>query len=115
MPGDHFLNAVSDVDAPDVESAVLSHETAYTTHVVAVVAVLVPPEAVDIRVEDIKDRREAVQVLALVALRTQTPGEEEAEITARRLVRRCPTRVVADVTPRGCGRLGQVCVLAIAA
>lgn len=58
------------MDPPDVNGAVLSHKRADTAHVIAVVAVLVAAEAVDIGLEDIVDRREAVEVFAILAFRT---------------------------------------------
>jgi hypothetical protein len=58
------------VDPTDIQRAVLPHERAHTTHVISVIAEFVPPETVDIRVEDVVDGREAVQILALVGLRT---------------------------------------------
>lgn len=97
MARDDLLNVVRDVDAADVQRAVLAHETADAAHVVAVVAVLVAPEAVDVGVEHVEDSRQPMQVLAFVTLGAQTACEEQAEETPRRLVGRRPTRVVADV------------------
>jgi len=53
MPGDDFFDVVGNVDAADVESAVLAHEAAYAAHVVTVVAVLVPTEAIYVRVVEV--------------------------------------------------------------
>ena len=50
----------------DVERAVLPLEAAHAAHVVAVVGELVAAEAVDVWVEDVMDRREAVEVFAVL-------------------------------------------------
>ncbi len=53
VAGNDFFDVVGDVDAADVEGAVLAHEAADAAHVVAVVAVFVSAEAVDVGVEEI--------------------------------------------------------------
>ena len=51
---DDLFDVVGDVDAADVEGAVLPHEGAHAAHVVAVVGVLVSTETVDIWVEGVE-------------------------------------------------------------
>lgn len=58
------------MDATGVDGAVLPHEGANTAHVVTVVAVLVAAEAVDVGLEEVVDRREAVEVFAVLAFGT---------------------------------------------
>ena len=58
---------------------------------------LVPTKAVRVRVEDIKDCRKTVQVLAFVTLGTESSCEEKAEERAGCLVCLRPTGVVANV------------------
>lgn len=71
---DNLLDVVRDVDAADVDGAVLSHKGADAAHVVAVVAVLVAAEAVDVGVEDVVDGGEAVEVFAVLAFGTYVRG-----------------------------------------
>lgn len=73
---DDFFDVVGDVDAADVEGAVLPHEAADAAHVVAVIGVFIAAEAVDVGVEGVEEAGQAVEVLALVAARTEAFGEE---------------------------------------
>ena len=57
VAGDYLFDVVGDVDAADVQGAVLAHEAADAAHVVAVIAVFVAAEAVDVGVEEVVDPR----------------------------------------------------------
>lgn len=56
------------MDPANVDGPVLAGEAADAAHVVAVVAELVAPKAVDIRVEDVVEARQPVQIVAVLAL-----------------------------------------------
>lgn len=114
MASDDLLNVVGNVYATNVEGAVLAHEAAHASHVVSVVAVLVAAEAVDVRIEDVVDGGQAVQVLALLALGAQALGEEEAEVAPGDPVGARVATVLGYVAPRGSGSLRQILVLPVA-
>lgn len=115
VPRDDLLDVVGDVDAADVDGAVLAQEGADAAHVVAVVGVLLAPEDVDVRVVHVVDPREAVQVLALAPLRAEAAREEEAEEGAVYAVGFRVPGVFGDVAAAGCECLGEVLVFAVAA
>ena len=101
-----LLDVVGDVDPPHVEGAVLPLEGAHAAHVVAVVAELVPPEAVRVAGVEVRHRGEAVQVFAVGAFRADSAREEEAEVGAGDPVRLGVSRVPVDVTSVWSGVLG---------
>jgi len=53
MPRDDFLDVVCNVYPPYINCAVLPHKTTYSSHIISVVAVLIPPKTVNVGVEDI--------------------------------------------------------------
>ena len=115
MPRNHLFDIIRDVYPAHIQRPVLPHEAPHPTHVIPVVTVLVPPEAVHVRVEQIVQPRQAVQVLALVAARAEALGEEQAEVRAGHLVRARVARVGRDDAAAGGVRFRQVLVLAVAA
>lgn len=111
---DNLLNVVADVDAADVERVVLAHERAHAPHVVAIVAELVAAETVNVGVEEVVDGGQAVQVLALLAARTQAARKEQAKVRARYLVGLGVAAVLDNVAAPGCVRFRYVFVFAVA-
>ncbi len=53
VAADDLLDVVGDVDAANVQRAVLAHKGTDAAHVVAVVAVFIATEAVDVGVEEV--------------------------------------------------------------
>jgi len=101
------------MDASDVERVVLPHEAPHTTHVVAVVAVLVAAEAVDVGVEQVSHSGEAVKVFAFMPTGAQAPRKEEAEKRPGDSVCSCVPRIAADrAPPKGRG-FGNVFVFTV--
>lgn len=80
MARDNLLDVVRDVDAANVDGAVLAHKGADAAHVVAVVAVLVAAEAVDVGVEEVVDRGEAVEVFAVLTFGTYGGGGSRVSV-----------------------------------
>ena len=101
-----LLDVVGDVDAANVDGSVLAHEAANTSHIVTVVGVAVAAEAIHIRIEQIVDSRQTVQVLAVLALGADAAGEEEAEVGAGDPVGLRVAAVLGDITAALGGRLG---------
>lgn len=110
-----LLDVVRDVYPSDVDGPVLPHEAADAAHVVAVVRVLVAPEAVDVRVEQVVDARESVEVLTVLALGADAACEEEAEVGTGDFVRACEATVLGDIAATLSVCLGQVFVFSVAA
>jgi hypothetical protein len=69
MPRYDLFDVIGYVDPANVKCAVLAHERTHTAHVIAVVAVLVTAEAVHVRVKEIVERREAVEIFAFITFR----------------------------------------------
>ncbi len=80
MPGYDLFDVVCDMDPADVEGTVLSHKGPHAAHIVAVIAMLVPPEAVYVWVEEVVQAGESVKVFAFVAAWAEALGEEKAEV-----------------------------------
>lgn len=99
--------------APNVQGAVLALEGSYTAHVVAVVGVLVAPEAVDVAGKNVRHRGQAVEVFAIYSFRTGAAREEETEVRAGRLVGLCVAAVSGYVAATLRGSLGEVFVFAV--
>lgn len=55
MSRNDLLDVVRHMDSANVDGPVLAGKAAHTTHIIAVVAKLVPTEAVNVRVEDVVD------------------------------------------------------------
>lgn len=53
MPCDNFFDVIGDMYPTHVDCAVLSHKASYTSHIVSVVAVLVPPKYIHVRIKHI--------------------------------------------------------------
>ncbi len=111
----NLLDIVRDMYPPHIECPVLPHKGAYAAHVVPVIAELVPPKTVDIRIEQVMQSRKAMQILALLPARTQAPGEEEAKVAAHGAIRASVAAVACNVAARRCGGLGEIFVFAIPA
>jgi hypothetical protein len=89
------------LDAPDVERAVLSSESADAAHVIAIVGKLVAREAVLARIGQRAFRiRERMQVLALPAVGTTSAGKEETAVAYAGRVCARQAGVFLDVAPR---------------
>lgn len=73
---DDFFDVVCDVYAADVEGAVLAHEAADAAHVISIVRVFIPAKGIHIRVKSVEKPWETVEVLALVASRTEALCKE---------------------------------------
>ena len=88
MSCDNLLNVIRDMYPADVQCAVHAHETAHTTHIIAVGGELVAPKAVDVGRKDVAQPavlfdaciRQPVQVLAVLPAGTQPAREEQAEV-----------------------------------
>ena len=115
VAGDDFFNVVGDVDAADVEGAVLAHEAADAAHVVAVVAVFIAPETVDVGVEEVMQSGEPVQILAFVAPGTQPLCEKQTEVAACDAVATGISGVFGYIAAAEGGSFGQVLVFAVTA
>lgn len=102
------------MDAPDVERVVLPHEAPHAAHVVAVVAVLVAAEAVNVGVEQVRDGGETVEVFAFVTTGAQPPCKEEAEERPGYSVSPCVSGVATDGAPAEGGGFGNIFVFAVA-
>jgi hypothetical protein len=100
--------------ASDIQRPVLPLEGPDAAHVVAVIAVLVAPEAVDVGREDVGDGGEAVQVFAVDALGTDAAREEEAEVGTGRAVGFGVAAVFGDVAAALRGGLAKIFVFAVA-
>jgi hypothetical protein len=88
-------------DAPNVERAVLSGESADATHVIAIVGELVAREAVFARIGQSTLRVwERVQVLALPAVGTAPAGKEETTVAHAGRVCACQPSVFLDIASR---------------
>jgi hypothetical protein len=72
MSRDNLLNIITDVDTANVKSPVLSHKGSNTAHVISVIAEFVATKTVDVGVEDVVDRGEAMEVFAFLAFGTIT-------------------------------------------
>lgn len=89
------------LDAPDVERAVLSGESADAAHVVAIVGKLVARETVLARIGQRAFRiRERMQVLALPAVGTASAGKEETAVAYAGRVCARQAGVFLDAAPR---------------
>ena len=75
---------------------------------------LVPAEAIDVRVEGVEESRETVQVFTFLAPRAQAFGEEETEVGSRDFVGARVAGVAGDAAAAGGGG-GLVFVFAVAA
>jgi len=76
---------------------------------------LLPAKTVNIRIENVMQAGQPMQILALLTLWTQTPGEEEAKVRPRLPVCAREARVARDVAASGCGALVVEGVVAVAA
>ena len=101
----NLLNIVRHVYPADVKRPVLPHEASHPAHIVAVVAVFVPPKRIHIRVKQIVYPGQAVQVLALMALGTDAACEKETEVAPRGPVRARVSAISRDAAPRRRGVL----------
>lgn len=115
MARDNLLDIIRDVDAAHVQRAILARERPHTAHVISVVAELITAKAVNVGVEQVVQRRQTMQILALVALVADAAREEQAEIGPRDLIRPRVSAVLGDVAAALGGVLGQVLVFAVAA
>lgn len=98
---------------PNIQRAVLPPETSDAAHVIAVVAVLVAAEAVNVGREDVGRLRQAVQVLAVDALGADAAREEEAEVGAGRAVGFGVPTVFGNVASALRGGFAEVLVFAL--
>ena len=135
VPCHDFLYVIRDMDASDIDGAVLPGEAAHASHVVSVVGELVAlrnkvcqllceaqqqgastyTETIHRWVEDVMDPRKAMQVLAVLALGADPARKVQAKVRPRHVVRPGVPRVQRDVaSPLGLG-LGEVFVFAITA
>jgi hypothetical protein len=115
VSGDNLLNIISGMYAPNVQRPVLALECAHTAHVVAVIGMLVAPKAIDVRREEVGGCGQAMQVLAVDALRADAAREEEAEVGAGGLVGFGVAAVLGNVATSLSGSLAEVFVFAVTA
>ena len=115
MARHHLLDIIGHMDPANIQRAVLARERAHTAHVVPVIAELVPTETVHVGVEEVMQRRQAVEVFALVAFGADAAREEQAEVRSGHLVCACVPAVLGDVAPGGRGVFREILVLAVAA
>ena|SRR5579862_5101116 len=97
MTSDYLFNVVVDMYPSYIQCPILPHKAPHTTHVVPVIRVLIPPKAVDIRIKQVVDCRQTVEILAFVAFWAQAPREEQAEIAPRHFIRACISRVFSNI------------------
>ena len=84
---------------PHIECSILPAERAHSTHIVSIVRELFSRETVFGRVWDfVTRRREVVEVVAFVAVRTAATSEEETTVFDARRVCASEPRVFLDVT-----------------
>ena len=57
MPGNDLFDIVADVNSSNVQRSILPHKTTDTTHIIAIIRMLVSTEGIDIGVEEIVNRR----------------------------------------------------------
>lgn len=111
---DYLFNVVGDVDAANIERAVLPQKGSDAAHIIPIIRVFVAAEAIYVRIEGIEETRQAVQVFALLAAGTEPLGEEEAEVAAGDFVAASVAGVPGDIAAAGGGG-GLVFVFAVAA
>lgn len=54
---DHLFDVIGDVDSTNIQRAILAGEGSHTSHIIAIIRVLISPEAVNVRVEEVVYRR----------------------------------------------------------
>ena len=106
MPCHNLLNIISNVNSPDVKRPVLPHEAPHSTHIIPIVTVLISPEAINIRIEQIMYPWQSVQVLALMALGTDSTRKEQTKVAAGYFVGARIAAVARDAASRRRGVLG---------